>query len=201
MNNFFRFFKPFELISPTGPRTIWPIDYDYYYFLRDELESLDHEYPFSFSIDPGFRTSMETYPPDNPKHFKDYQYMLDHAIQNEYTSVNEAIWKLYLTHQSTRKVGKLMGVTELTISRHLRRMGMTMRSRGGANNLTGNNQSRHRTSKYYLEGVPLSQWCRENNRNYFTMKYRIERGWSEEQVINEPVHYDKTKRGKTKVWV
>lgn len=56
------------------------------------------------------------------------------AKQLGYETIEEAFIKLYEIHQSTSIVGELMGVTNNSAKYVLKRLGVTLRGRGGNNN-------------------------------------------------------------------
>lgn len=70
------------------------------------------------------------YPPE-AAHYATYNYWRLQARVNGFASVDQAIRELYARHQSQRKVGTLLGVSENAIHRHLVRMNVPIRHKGG----------------------------------------------------------------------
>jgi hypothetical protein len=65
----------------------------------------------------------------NFEYLEDFQEII-HKLG--FTYISEAIIKLYQEHQSTRKTGHLLGRTDTTIARFLKKFNVPIRKQGGA---------------------------------------------------------------------
>lgn len=71
-----------------------------------------------------------------------YPDLLESAQKHRYESLYSWVTSLYISLQSQAKVGKVIRVTQETMSHWLRNSGFPTRSKGGANNVKGSSFNR-----------------------------------------------------------